>query len=84
MNFYVLHIAGTVESSVVPADNYLLLQRFNHAVTDAKIENITSIAKVFTNGITGFRCTATQGNGLLHEHIETSASQMEIQIFKQI
>ena len=45
LNFYVLHIAGTVESSVVPADNTISTAKIqNDAITGAKIENNPTIA----------------------------------------
>ena len=43
LNFYVLHIAGTVESSVVPADNTISSAKIvSSAVTDAKIAGMTA------------------------------------------
>ena len=43
LNFYVLHIAGTVESSVVPADNTISTAKIvSSAVTDAKIAGMTA------------------------------------------
>ena len=43
INFYVLHIAGTVESSVVPADNTISTAKLqSSAVTDAKIAGMSS------------------------------------------
>ena len=45
LNFYVLHIAGTVESSVVPADDTISTAKIqNDAITGAKIENNPTIA----------------------------------------
>src|SRR5210317_1985965 len=45
VNFYVLHIAGTLESSVVPADNTISTAKIqNDAITGAKIENNPTIA----------------------------------------
>lgn len=45
INFYVLHIAGTVESSVVPADNTISTAKIqDDAITGAKIENNPTIA----------------------------------------
>lgn len=45
LNFYVLHIAGTIESSVVPADNTISTAKIqNDAITGAKIENNPTIA----------------------------------------
>ena len=43
INFYVLHIAGTLESSVVPADNTISTAKIqSSAVTDAKIAGMAS------------------------------------------
>jgi len=45
LNFYVLHIAGTLESSVIPADNTISTAKIqSNAVTTAKIadNNVTS------------------------------------------
>lgn len=43
INFYVLHIAGTVESSVIPADNTISTAKIQaSAVTDAKIAGMSS------------------------------------------
>lgn len=43
VNFYVLHIAGTVESSVVPADGTISSAKLqSSAVTDAKIVGMSS------------------------------------------
>ena len=43
LNFYVLHIAGTVESSVVPADNTISTAKIlNNAVTDGKIAGMAA------------------------------------------
>ena len=40
INFYVLHIAGTVESSVVPADGTITLCKIqNDAITGDKLAN---------------------------------------------
>ena len=49
LNFYVLHIAGTVESSVVPADNTISTAKIqSSAVTDAKIASGVSATKLTT------------------------------------
>lgn len=43
LNFYVLHIAGTLESSVIPADNTISTAKLqSSAVTDAKIAGMAS------------------------------------------
>lgn len=43
INFYVLHIAGTLESSVVPADDTISTAKIqSSAVTDAKISGMSS------------------------------------------
>ena len=45
INFYVLHIAGTLESSVIPADNTISTAKLqNDSVTGAKLENNPTIA----------------------------------------
>ena len=45
VNFYVLHIAGTHESSVIPADDTISTAKIqNDAITGAKIENNPTIA----------------------------------------
>jgi hypothetical protein len=45
VNFYVLHIAGTLESSVIPADDTISTAKIqNDAITGAKIENNPTIA----------------------------------------
>tara|TARA_B100001287_G_scaffold258125_1_gene244272 strand:+ start:337 stop:1206 length:870 start_codon:yes stop_codon:yes gene_type:complete len=50
INFYVLHIAGTTESSVVPADNTISTAKLqNDSVTGAKIENNPTIAGTLTS-----------------------------------
>ena len=50
LNFYVLHIAGTTESSVVPADNTISTAKLqNDSVTGAKIENNPTIAGTLTS-----------------------------------
>ena len=54
LNFYVLHIAGTHESSVVPADGYYLYCKDSKdAVTGAKIENISKLTGASTDTSTG-------------------------------
>ena len=41
LNFYVLHIAGTIESSVVPANNTISTGKLqNNSVTEAKLADI--------------------------------------------
>jgi len=43
LNFYVLHIAGTHESSVIPADNTITTAKIaNSAITDAKITGMAA------------------------------------------
>ena len=59
LNFYVLHIAGTHESSVVPADNTISTAKIqSSAITSAKIANnaVTSgkMFSTFENGIEFF------------------------------
>jgi len=51
VNFYVLHIAGTIESSVVPADLSIGTAKLvNNAVTSAKlVNNAVTSAKLDTN-----------------------------------
>ena len=51
LNFYVLHIAGTLESSVVPADNTISTAKIaDDAVTSAKIaDDAVTSAKMDTN-----------------------------------
>ena len=52
LNFYVLHIAGTHESSVVPADNTISTAKIqSSAVTDAKIASGITATKVYPNKI---------------------------------
>lgn len=47
LNFYVLHIAGTLESSVVPADNTISTAKIqSSAITDAKIASGISSSKL--------------------------------------
>ena len=48
INFYVLHIAGTLESSVIPADNTISTAKIaSNAVTSAKIDtNAVTVAKM--------------------------------------
>ena len=49
LNFYVLHIAGTLESSVIPADDTISTAKLqNDSVTGAKIENNPEIAGALT------------------------------------
>ena len=53
LNFYVLHIAGTVESSVVPADNTISTAKLqSSAVTDAKLASTLDLSgKTVTYGL---------------------------------
>ena len=52
LNFYVLHIAGTHESSVVPADNTISTAKIQaSAVTSAKLASGAAVANVGTDGI---------------------------------
>ena len=49
INFYVLHIAGTVESSVIPVDDTISTAKIqSSAVTDAKIASGISATKLTT------------------------------------
>ena len=49
LNFYVLHIAGTLESSVIPADNTISTAKIqSSAITDAKIASGVSATKLTT------------------------------------
>ena len=52
MNFYVLHVQGTVESTISPQSNSVgtgIIQ--NNAVTSAKLASGAAVANVGTNGI---------------------------------
>ncbi len=52
LNFYVLHIAGTVESSVVPADNTISSAKIvSGAVTNAKIASGVDASKLTTGDL---------------------------------
>ena len=47
LNFYVLHIAGTLESSVIPADNTISTAKIqSNAITDAKIATGITASKL--------------------------------------
>ena len=54
INFYVLHIAGTLESSVIPADDTISTTKIqNDAVTSAKMDtNIALDGTLTLNGVT--------------------------------
>ena len=50
INFYVLHIAGTIESSVVPPDGSIGTAKLvNNAVTSAKLDTNIDIAGILTS-----------------------------------
>ena len=54
LNFYVLHIAGTVESSVVPADNTISTAKIqSNAITTAKITNANITQAKLASGVVG-------------------------------
>ena len=58
LNFYVLHIAGTVESSVIPADGTISTAKLqNDSVTGAKIENNAVNDAKIASGITSSKLT---------------------------
>ena len=80
LNFYVLHIAGTTESSVVPADNTISTAKIqSSAVTDAKIASGITATKIYPNKIRASDLdTTTQGSGIMMwEHIETKIAQSD-------
>ena len=80
INFYVLHIAGTVESSVVPADGTISSAKIvSGAVTDAKIASGITATKVYPNKIRASDLdTTTQGSSIMMwEHIETKIAQSD-------
>ena len=50
LNFYVLHIAGTVESSVVPADNTISTGKLQaNSITEAKLADINFAGNTLTD-----------------------------------
>lgn len=61
LNFYVLHIAGTVESSVVPADNTISTAKIQaSAITDAKInDDAVTTAKIGASQVTDAKLAST-------------------------
>jgi hypothetical protein len=61
INFYVLHIAGTLESSVIPADNTISTAKLqSSAVTDAKIAaDAVTTAKIADNNVTSAKLSST-------------------------
>ena len=63
LNFYVLHIAGTVESSVIPADDTISTAKLqSSAVTDAKIASGISSSKL-TGALPALDGSALTGAG---------------------
>lgn len=75
LNFYVLHIAGTIESSVVPADNTITTAKIaSSAVTTAKITdaNVTDakIAGMSSSKLTG-ALPALDGSALTNLDVPT-------------
>ena len=62
LNFYVLHIAGTLESSVVPADNTISTAKIqSNAITTAKI-GASQITDAKIAGMTATKLTGTVSN----------------------
>lgn len=60
LNFYVLHIAGTVESSVVPADDTISTAKIvNDAVTSAKIGSNIVLTGDSSDGVEAFGVNTT-------------------------
>ena len=54
VNFYVLHIAGTLESSVIPADNTISTAKIqSNAITTAKITNANITQAKLAAGLAG-------------------------------
>ncbi len=54
LNFYVLHIAGTVESSVVPADNTISTGKIqNNAITVSKLATSGTLPALNGSALTG-------------------------------
>ena len=75
INFYVLHIAGTVESSVIPADGTISSAKIvSGAVTDAKIAGMSS--SKLTGALPALDGSALTGAGGLVklEHISVDAA----------
>ena len=78
LNFYVLHIAGTHESSVVPADNTISTAKIqSSAITDVKIAaNAVTTAKITNANITQAKlASGVAGNGpAFHAHPASAQS----------
>ena len=75
INFYVLHIAGTVESSVIPADGTISSAKIvSGAITDAKIAGMSS--SKLTGALPALDGSALTGAGGLVklEHISVDVS----------
>ena len=75
INFYVLHIAGTVESSVIPADGTISSAKIvSGAITDAKIAGMSS--SKLTGALPALDGSALTGAGGLVklEHISVDAA----------
>ena len=72
LNFYVLHIAGTVESSVVPADNTISTGKLQaSAVTDAKI------AAMSASKLTGAMASGVTGVGKVLQVVQTHLNTVQ-------
>jgi len=73
INFYVLHIAGTLESSVIPADNTISTAKLqNDSVTGAKIEDNPTISGNLTTSV------ASGQNKILATNSGTTSSDTAI------
>ena len=64
INFYVLHIAGTLESSVVPADGTITDAKIaTDAVTSAKIQDNLTLSGDSTDGSAAFNINSVNVSG---------------------
>jgi hypothetical protein len=61
VNFYVLHIAGTLESSVIPADNTISTAKIqNNAITMAKLATSGTLPALDGSALTGLGFTTAE------------------------
>ena len=77
LNFYVVHTAGTIESSVVPADGSITSAKIvDDAITGAKIENNPTIAgNLAVNGNINLSTINTFLTGAGHNVVQVDATK---------
>ena len=77
LNFYVLHIAGTLESSVVPADNTISTAKIqSNAITDAKITGMA--ASKLTGTVSNSQIANGAGGKLLNVYNNRINTDLEV------